>query len=353
MNEELELKYLEIYDAIEPYISIENYNLKLENGRVVGVFTPQVTTLFVSTKLDERIKSIDLKLKHFFLTNESRKYFEHLSIALKNKQYYQMCYDYYEAKLQEILVKYKFEKINPEKPCSFSCNDLLFINFSIRNILMNDKNKAQIAKVAKDERFKDFFHKRTRFEETIYLIESVTEYLERLNFVSYTQPPKITAVEEKKGIEIVLPPANKNNTQPKLIVFNSTETIENLLTALKGFFPEQESELEQALQGKQLNEFLIFPHNQNKFVEVFKRAKYNNLILSTPTEIKNWICLNFNYTKRKGKNISIEKFSTNSVWDILTKDRKEPKVSERICKLDWLPYKNHNSRKKEKQKEKL
>ena len=114
-----------------------------------------------------------------------------------------------------------------------------------------------------------------------------------------------------------------------------------------------ENELLRALQGEQLPEQLLFPHNQNKFVEVFRRAKYNGFILSTPTEIRNWICSNFMYKKKQGQKKTVENFSKNSVWDNLTKGRGEPTKKERICVADWLPYKSPSQLKREADNEKL
>jgi hypothetical protein len=122
---------------------------------------------------------------------------------------------------------------------------------------------------------------------------------------------------------------------------------------LKGFFPEKDNELLKALQGEHLPELLLFPHNQNKFVEVFKRAKYNGFILSTPTEIRNWICSSFVYRKRQGNKTTVEHFNKSTVWDILTKDKGEPAFNERICKSDWLPYRSYSQRQREIEKEKL
>lgn len=132
----------------------------------------------------------------------------------------------------------------------------------------------------------------------------------------------------------------------KTILFSNNEIIETLHFLLKGYFENYENDLLEVLKGKQIERLLLFPSNQNKFVEVFKRAKYNGFILSTPTEIKDWICSNFTYIKTKGESKTVEKFNVNSVWDILTKDKGEPKSSERICVCDILPYKSYSQRKR-------
>lgn len=163
--------------------------------------------------------------------------------------------------------------------------------------------------------------------------------------------------DEKMFIDEITPllkalppqPADKEKPvlQEKHISFNSSETVDRLHTELKGYFPEKEKELLKALQGQRLTELLLFPHNQNKFVEVFKRAKYNSFILSSPTEIMNWICSNFVYRKKQGSKITVEKFNKNSVWDILTKNKGEPSLKERICQAGWLPFKTYSQRKKD------
>ncbi len=126
----------------------------------------------------------------------------------------------------------------------------------------------------------------------------------------------------------------------KLILFNSPETIKKLYKELKGHFIPNEKELMKALEGEQLDEPLYFEHNQNKFVELFKRVKYNGLLTSNSKEIKEWICANF-LRRKNGKK---EKFNKTSVYTILITGIEVTK-KERICTSDWLPYKTHTSKK--------
>ena len=139
----------------------------------------------------------------------------------------------------------------------------------------------------------------------------------------------------------------------KQITFKNSETIEKLHTELKGYFPNKEAELLKALQGEQLTEILLFPHNQNKFVEVFRRLKYNGFLLNTDTETKTWICSNFQF-KKKGF-LKPQPFNQNTVWNNLNKGKGEPTKKERICfeNVDWLPYKSPKQIVEEAQKEKL
>ncbi len=154
-----------------------------------------------------------------------------------------------------------------------------------------------------------------------------------------------------------LPPQPITKQKPeitdKLITFNNTEIIDKLFNELKGFFTNNEAELLKVLQGEQLNKKLLFPHNQNKFVELFKRLKYNGFLLNTPKEIENWICLNFSYQFQKGNIKEVRNFNSSTVHDILTKDKGEPTKKERICMLDWLPYKSHLTLHRESESEKL
>ena len=137
----------------------------------------------------------------------------------------------------------------------------------------------------------------------------------------------------------------------KQITFKNTGIIDDLHTELKGFFPNKQAELLKALQGDQLTEMLFFPHNQNKFVEVFRRLKYNGFLLNSDTETKDWICSTFQF-KKKGYP-EPQPFNSSSVWDNLNKGKGEPTKKERICISDWLPYKSPLQLKREAEKEKL
>ena len=154
-----------------------------------------------------------------------------------------------------------------------------------------------------------------------------------------------------------LPPQQTEKPKPELnealISFSSTEIIESLHNELKGYFQGKEAELKKALQGENLKEFLLFPHNQNKFVEVFKRLRYNRFLLSTPKETKDWICSTFTYQYQKGNKKEVREFNTSTVHDILTKNKGEPTKKERICIVDWLPYKSYLKRQSEAEKESI
>ncbi len=124
------------------------------------------------------------------------------------------------------------------------------------------------------------------------------------------------------------------------ILFSNSETIDKLWEVLKGFFPGHEEDLKKVLNDEQVTNKLIFPHNQNKLVDVFRRLKDNSLCISNATEIRDWLCKNFQFHFKRGKVSQIRDLNTSTVWDLLTKAREETKTSkQRICNFDWLPYK--------------
>ncbi len=137
----------------------------------------------------------------------------------------------------------------------------------------------------------------------------------------------------------------------KLILFKSPDIIEKIFKELKGYFPGHEQGLLKALQGERLKEPLLFPHNQNKFVEVFKRLKYDGYLISTPAEINEWICSDFSYRYKKGDKTGNRDFNRSTVSDMLTREKGEPTRKERICVVEWLPYKNQMQRRREEGKE--
>lgn len=172
------------------------------------------------------------------------------------------------------------------------------------------------------------------------------------------QPVFIEALEywktEFQNLKALPPqPIVEQKSEPngKLITFKNSETIEKIHSELKGYFPNKEAELLKALQGEQLSELLLFPHNQNKFVEVFRRLKYNGFLLNTDTETKNWICTTFQFVKKGFA--EPQPFNKSSVWDNLNKGKGEPTKKERICVTEWLPYKSPLQLTRETENEKL
>lgn len=162
------------------------------------------------------------------------------------------------------------------------------------------------------------------------------EYIPVCQIINLLQR-RIRELQDKAPHKKKKPELNK-----ALISFSSPEIIESIHKELKGYFQGKETELLKALKGEQLTDFLLFPHNQNKFVEVFKRLKYNGFLLSKPKEISNWICSNFTYIRTKGDKKEVQNFNESTIKTILTntiKERQvEPTPKERICTPDWLPH---------------
>lgn len=163
------------------------------------------------------------------------------------------------------------------------------------------------------------------------------------------------SLQESQPQKEPLPPQpivkEKPELNRKLITFKNSETIGKIHSELKGYFPNKEAELLKALQGEQLSEILLFPHNQNKFVEVFRRLKYNGFLLNTDTETKNWICTTFQFVKKGFA--EPQPFNESSVWNNLNKGKGEPNKKERICITEWLPYKRALQLTRETENEKL
>ena len=180
------------------------------------------------------------------------------------------------------------------------------------------------------------------------------------DFEEFLTPDEITESERKYSITDILKapalppqPIVKQKPEPneKVITLKNDETIKNVHSELKGYFPNKEAELLKALQGEQLSEILLFPHNQNKFVEVFRRLKYNGFLLNTDTETKNWICTTFQFVKKGFA--EPQPFNEGSVWRNLNMGKGEPPKKERICITEWLPYKSPLQLTREKENEKL
>ncbi|NVK04982.1 MAG: hypothetical protein HWD92_09165 [Flavobacteriia bacterium] len=136
----------------------------------------------------------------------------------------------------------------------------------------------------------------------------------------------------------------KRKRPAKSIQFIDSETRERVYQGLKGFFEGSEDILMDALKGEAIKERLYFPSKQNQLVEVFKRLKYNGMILSTSREIRDWLCDNFSYKHTHGAVKEVRPLNAGSVDAILIKGRNEPSKSKRICSYDWLPWKSSSDR---------
>lgn len=235
--------------------------------------------------------------------------------------------------------------------------DFEFEGKTYKNV--KQKNNDSILTPENWEQHKEtFFNQRLdTYKDSYKLKEKIKLELEALkklpiNKTDY-QILKDRYKEYLKQKQVIPPQPDKNKPKlaNKIISFKNPKTIEKLHIELKGCFPNKEAELLKILQGEQLTELLLFPHNQNRFVEVFRRLKYNGFLLNTDTVTKNWICSTFVFNK-KGFN-EPQPFNESSVWDNLNKGKGEPTKKERICITDWLPYKSPLQLKREAQKEQL
>lgn len=228
-------------------------------------------------------------------------------------------------------------------------------------IMLTDFNSKEFYEVLNDletyEANYKYIYKNLIEIERIEFKNDVIDQLHKL--AAFQTRSKFKEIIENTVTRLLQYSIPQQNEKPKpelnkaLISLSGTEIIERLHNELKGYFQGKEAELKRALQGEQLQEFLLFPHNQNKFVEVFKRLKYNGFLLSTPKETKDWICSTFTYQYQKGNQNEVREFNTSTVHDILTKDKGEPTKKERICIVNWLPYKSHLTRKREAEKENI
>ena len=128
----------------------------------------------------------------------------------------------------------------------------------------------------------------------------------------------------------------KTNETPQIIF--REETVDKLYESLKPFFNGQGENLQKVLAGEKVSERLLFNAAQNRLVEVFKRLRYNKLLLSTPKETKDWLCANFSFNYKRGNEVEVKNLNPSTVHDILTKEKGEPTKSNRICEEEWLPY---------------
>jgi hypothetical protein len=164
-------------------------------------------------------------------------------------------------------------------------------------------------------------------------------------FLNFETQSQIDEFNKKYSIEDISKEHNiKPNNLPvqindkRHLVFNDTDTVNKILERLSPYFEDSFEQLEQALLGKYLEQPLLFPHNQNRLVEVFRRLQYNRFLLSNSTEIADWLCKNFHFRYTKGDISESKQFNRSTVYEILTKGKGEPSNKSRILQVDWLPY---------------
>jgi hypothetical protein len=120
-------------------------------------------------------------------------------------------------------------------------------------------------------------------------------------------------------------------------------TIELIFNGIKYFFiSEEHEELNGVLNGKSLNEKITFRGNQSQLAELFRRLKYNNELDATYSEIRDWLCENFKYSKNS------KPLKSDSIYEILSaKGGRDISKTKRILTNQFL-YKKPDSIKTEK-----
>jgi hypothetical protein len=137
-----------------------------------------------------------------------------------------------------------------------------------------------------------------------------------LNLLGYTWTPEESLIRINSESPIF------NPIQFKL----KDNYFDTVLNALKDYFKEeQHEELFKLLEGKEINNSLMFNGNKNQLTELFKRLEYNDLIIIpiTKLELAKWIEKNF--TTQKGD------FNFNQVYsEELSKTSFKIPTSKRI-----------------------
>lgn len=171
------------------------------------------------------------------------------------------------------------------------------------------------------------------YSELLFIRNSITE--------AYNQ------IKPNTDIKKVSPSSGQEG-----IRFKGEHTVDNLHEILKEYFRNKEEELLAVLKGGNVKEKLLFPSNQNRLVELFLRLKYNGFIINSKEDIKEWICDSFCYQFSRGGINEVRDFNGNTVYDLLTKSKSRgPKKEQRICMVDWLPFKSHEARREEENQE--
>ncbi|WP_345952398.1 hypothetical protein [Mucilaginibacter sp. PAMB04168] len=140
---------------------------------------------------------------------------------------------------------------------------------------------------------------------------------------------------KRKNTRKVPTPANSR----KLITFDSLESSSNVFNALKSYFPGNEVNLLQALQGDIINQPLFFPYKQNLLTELFLRLHENGKLLNSKVRTCEWLCGNFTFRFIRGADDEIRKFNKITVLDLLNKGKGIPPLKLRIHKEEWPPVK--------------
>lgn len=142
--------------------------------------------------------------------------------------------------------------------------------------------------------------------------------------------------EKAKSVPIIMEHLPVKIPLIKQIIFTDKDTIVSLYDGLEIFFPEHQNELKDVLDGKKIQQKLIFPSHVNQFVDVFRKCKDNRLITNDMTEIRDWLCANFQFKYKRGNIEEIRDLNPSTVWDQLRGARGVPTKKSRLPQFDWL-----------------
>jgi hypothetical protein len=137
---------------------------------------------------------------------------------------------------------------------------------------------------------------------------------------------------------------NSTLKTPKLrlkngIQFSSSEIVSKVFETLKPFFKDNLKDLQAVLHGEEIEHSILFRSRQNQLSEFFKRVQYNDYIISSKSDLSDWICKNFSFIDSK-ENV-VKPFNRTTVWGVISKNRSIPSKTSKIG-VDWFPYKSNN-----------
>lgn len=147
---------------------------------------------------------------------------------------------------------------------------------------------------------------------------------------------------------------NKSRLTSNTAIHFPDDKIEKIHNHLKKYFPKQERELYDLLQGKHLELKLRFEGNANQLSELARRMSYNGILEYHFTELRDWIVTNFQYRGQQNREEGFKDFNPQSTYNVLLeKQGKRPPKEKRIINEDWLPYKSYEQVKSESKHNKL
>jgi len=95
-----------------------------------------------------------------------------------------------------------------------------------------------------------------------------------------------------------------------------TQSIKPLLGIIREHFdPSQHKDLKLALEGKKVNNKLLFLSSGNRFVFVFVELQKHGIIKSDIADIKNWILKNFQFLK-KSQAVDFKVYTVHKIFNL-------------------------------------